>query len=84
MLNYMKNVYRFNKTVILNALTAATYHAYLNDIYYFIFIFSGPPLISYLDNIAPVSRMAEGPIRIPIVDRYKVRNHICIKPLVWG
>ena len=35
-------------------------------------IFSGPALIPYLDGIAPVSRMAEGPVRIPIVDRYKV------------
>lgn len=33
--------------------------------------YSGPALIEYLDNLPTTNRMAEGPLRIPIVDRYK-------------
>ena len=35
--------------------------------------FSGPSLIEYLDGLPAVNRMNEGPLRIPILDRYKVR-----------
>ena len=35
--------------------------------------FSGPSLIEYLDGLPAVNRMTEGPVRIPILDRYKVR-----------
>ena len=35
--------------------------------------FSGPSLIEYLDGLPAVNRMNEGPVRIPILDRYKVR-----------
>ena len=34
--------------------------------------YSGPSLIDYIDNLPTMDRMEEGPIRIPIVDRYKV------------
>ncbi len=33
---------------------------------------SGPSLIEYLDGLPAVNRMTEGPVRIPILDRYKV------------
>jgi len=33
--------------------------------------YTGKPLIPYLDELVPISRMADGPVRIPIVDRYK-------------
>ncbi|KAK2167577.1 hypothetical protein LSH36_26g08033 [Paralvinella palmiformis] len=34
--------------------------------------YNGPSLINYLDELSPVSRMADGPVRLPVVDRYKV------------
>lgn len=44
----------------------------------FLFI-SGPSLIQYLDSLPPVSRMSEGPVRLPIVDRYKVSSERVLK-----
>jgi len=38
------------------------------------YAYSGPSLIQYLENLPPISRMDEGPVRLPIVDRYKVRT----------
>ena len=32
----------------------------------------GLALIDYLEDFAPVSRMADGPVRMPVVDRYRV------------
>lgn len=32
---------------------------------------SGPSLIQYLDTLPPMSRKDDGPVRLPIVDRYK-------------
>lgn len=35
--------------------------------------FSGLPFIPYLDNLPNFNRSADGPIRLPIVDKYKVQ-----------
>jgi len=46
--------------------------------------FDGPPLIEYLDNLAPMDRMAEGPLRLPIVDRYKDMGTIILGKVESG
>lgn len=33
--------------------------------------YNGPPLITYLDQLQELNRNADGPVRLPIVDRYK-------------
>lgn len=44
----------------------------------------GPSLIEYLDELNPVSRMADGPIRLPVVDRYKDMGTIVLGKLESG
>ena len=41
-----------------------------------ILCFSGPSLIQYLDKLPAVSRNADAPVRLPIVDRYKVCSQL--------
>lgn len=36
------------------------------------YILSGLPFIPYLDNLPNFNRSVDGPIRLPIVDKYKV------------
>lgn len=38
-------------------------------------LYRGPALIEYLDALPSMNRMAEGPVRVPVVDRYKVRRN---------
>ena len=38
-------------------------------------IFRGPSLIEYFDTLPPVSRALDKPLRMPVVDRYKVGVH---------
>lgn len=40
--------------------------------------FSGLPFIPYLDNLPNFNRSVDGPIRLPIVDKYKVQIKIII------
>lgn len=40
--------------------------------------FSGPTLLSLLDNLEPLSRDAEGPVRLPVLDRYKEKGTTAI------
>ena len=38
--------------------------------------FRGPSLLTYLDEMPPISRALDAPVRLPIVDRYRVSlNH---------
>lgn len=46
--------------------------------------YSGPALIPHLDGITPVSRMAEGPLRIPVVDKYKDMGTIVLGKVESG
>jgi peptide chain release factor subunit 3 len=46
--------------------------------------YDGPSLIQYLDTLPPVSRMDEGPVRLPIVDRYKDMGTIVLGKLESG
>lgn len=46
--------------------------------------YNGPSLINYLDALSPVSRMADGPIRLPVVDRYKDMGTIVLGKLESG
>lgn len=41
--------------------------------------FSGLPFIPYLDNLPNFNRSVDGPIRLPIVDKYKVQIKIIIQ-----
>lgn len=34
--------------------------------------FRGPALIQYLDDMPSLNRASDGPVRVPVVDRYKV------------
>jgi len=36
--------------------------------------YRGPPLLQLLDDLDPLSRDAEGPIRLPVLDRYKEKG----------
>ena len=36
--------------------------------------FRGPALIQYLDDMSSLNRASDGPVRVPVVDRYKVSN----------
>ena len=38
-----------------------------------VLLFSGPALLEYLDKLPPMNRNEDGPVRLPVVDRYKVR-----------
>lgn len=46
--------------------------------------YTGPSLISYLDGLTPISRMSEGPTRLPIVDRYKDMGTIVLGKIESG
>jgi peptide chain release factor subunit 3 len=46
--------------------------------------YSGPPLIQYLDDLPSMNRMAEGPVRLPIVDRYKDMGTIVLGKVESG
>jgi peptide chain release factor subunit 3 len=46
--------------------------------------YDGPSLIGYLDNLPTVSRMNEGPVRLPIVDRYKDMGTIVLGKVESG
>lgn len=41
----------------------------------FLLVVRGLSLIQYLEKLPPVSRMADGPVRMPVVDRYRVCAH---------
>lgn len=32
----------------------------------------GPALLEYLDSLPAIDRLSQGPLRLPIVDKYKV------------
>ena len=38
----------------------------------YFYVLSGLPFIPYLDNLPNFNRSVDGPIRLPIVDKYKV------------
>lgn len=40
----------------------------------FFFLFRGPPFITHLDNLPTVVREDNGIFRMPIADKYKVRE----------
>ncbi|ESO07332.1 hypothetical protein HELRODRAFT_76588 [Helobdella robusta] len=46
--------------------------------------YSGQSLISYLDSLPSISRMNRGPIRMPIVDRYKDMGTIVLGKIESG
>lgn len=46
--------------------------------------YSGPSLLGYLDGMSPVSRIADGPVRLPVVDRYKDMGTIVLGKLESG
>merc|ERR1712154_89327 len=46
--------------------------------------YTGPSLVQYLDGITPVSRAADGPLRIPVVDRYKDMGTIVLGKVESG
>merc|ERR1712137_1325691 len=33
--------------------------------------YTGPPLLTLLDDLAPLNRNSDGPVRLPVLDRYK-------------
>lgn len=39
-----------------------------------IVVFRGLPFIPYLDSLPNLNRSSDGPVRLPIVDKYKVRE----------
>jgi peptide chain release factor subunit 3 len=46
--------------------------------------YEGPGLIQYLDSLPAVSRMNDGPVRLPIVDRYKDMGTIVLGKVESG
>ena len=46
--------------------------------------YTGPSLLNYLDEMQPISRMPEGPLRLPIVDRYKDMGTIVLGKVESG
>lgn len=46
--------------------------------------YNGPSLIDYLEKMAPIGRHADGPIRMPIVDRYKDMGTIVLGKVESG
>jgi len=36
--------------------------------------YTGPPLLTLLDDLEPLSRDADGPVRLPVLDRYKEKG----------
>lgn len=51
---------------------------YLSDILHF--CYRGPSLITYLDTMPSFNRSLNQPVRMPIVDRYKVSRQECVFP----
>lgn len=46
--------------------------------------YDGPSLIQYLDTLPPMSRKDDGPVRLPIVDRYKDMGTIVLGKIESG
>ncbi|XP_019613646.1 PREDICTED: LOW QUALITY PROTEIN: eukaryotic peptide chain release factor GTP-binding subunit ERF3A-like [Branchiostoma belcheri] len=46
--------------------------------------YSGPPLIQYLDELQSIDRRVDGPIRVPITDRYKDMGTVALGKLESG
>ncbi|XP_035694976.1 eukaryotic peptide chain release factor GTP-binding subunit ERF3A-like isoform X1 [Branchiostoma floridae] len=46
--------------------------------------YSGPPLIQYLDELQSIDRRTDGPIRVPITDRYKDMGTVALGKLESG
>lgn len=46
--------------------------------------YTGLPLIPYLDNLPTMKRSGEGPIRLPIVDKYKDMGTVVLGKLEAG
>lgn len=46
--------------------------------------YTGPSLIGYLDNLPEINRMSTGPVRMPIVDRYKDMGTIVLGKVESG
>lgn len=46
---------------------------YLSNLFEPAFFFRGLPFISHLDSLPNFNRSSEGPIRLSIVDKYKVK-----------
>jgi len=65
LLEFRKVTNQFEQTVIVFLFQCSMYNM-------FVCCCRGPSLIQYLENLPPISRMDEGPVRLPIVDRYKV------------
>ena len=38
--------------------------------------YTGPSFLDYLDSLGPLNREDTGPVRLPILDRFKV--HVCV------
>lgn len=60
---------------------AGRWNFYNHDDGQFSFLFStrGLPFISHLDSLPNFTRSSDGPVRLPIVDKYKVSSW---KPLI--
>ena len=43
---------------------------------FILYFFRGPSLIDYFDSLPPVSRALDKPLRMPVVDRYKVNKQL--------
>ena len=48
-------------------------YVHFTDVYC---VLRGSPFIKYLDNFPPIPRDDNGPLRMPIVDKYKVMYYI--------
>ena len=46
--------------------------------------FSGPSLLDYLDNMPPISRASDAPVRLPVVDRYSDMGTIVLGKVQAG
>lgn len=46
--------------------------------------YRGPSFIDYLDTLPSISRTAEGPVRIPIIDRYRDMGTVLIGKIESG
>ena len=44
-------------------------------IFMLFYFYRGSSLIDYLDNLPPMDRKSDGPLRLPIVDRFKVSEY---------
>ena len=43
--------------------------------------YNGPSFLNYLDTLSPLSREDSGPVRMPVLDRFKVCANTCT---VWA